>query len=118
MRKIKLNDFHKRQEINSLNKQDAIENEETDTSEKCLSTPNIDKEYSRKNRSATFTNTASGSSSKTVNEESSNEEDDLMMIDLSKSVPMVENEKFNYDHDEISIKEKFKELNLDPDELK
>lgn len=93
----------------------TIEDEDTDTSEKCLSTPNIVENNYHRHRSSTFASYAStaSTSSKTVNEESSNEEDDLMMVDLSKSASRFESEPYSYNHNQISIKEKFNQLNLD-----
>lgn len=115
LRKLRLNQLQRQE--NTVKKDNTIEDEET--SEKCLSTPLLaDKDYTR-NRSATFTSTfanssAASTSSKKTNDDSS-EEDDMMCIDLSKSAPPNE---FNYSHNPISIKEKFKELSLDANELK
>ena len=123
LRKIRLGDFKKPPDSGSSDLKKAtgtIEDEDTDASEKCLSTPNIVENSYHRHRSATFASYAStaSTSSKTVNEESSNEEDDLMMIDLSKSASRFENEQFSYNHNQISIQEKFNQLNLDSDELK
>lgn len=120
LKKIRLADFKKQPDSGSSDlKKTAIADEDTDT-EKCLSTPNIVENNYHRHRSATFASYAStaSTSSKTVNEESSNEEDDLMLIDLSKSASRFESDQFSYNHNQISIKEKFSQLNLDPDELK
>lgn len=125
LKKIRLGDFKKQPDgggcsSDAKKTNSTIEDEDTDASEKCLSTPNIVENNYHRHRSATFASYAStaSTSSKTVNEESSNEEDDLMMIDLSKSASRFENEQFSYNHNQISIKEKFSQLNLDSDELK
>lgn len=129
LRKIKLSHLQKRQDSTKQSTLDGSENNEQN--EKCLSTPMlISKDIcTARNRSATFTSTlnssASSSSKKTVNEESS-EEDDLMTIDfdrLENSVPRIENHDYmdgfsGFDHNQISIKDKFKELSLDTSELK